>query len=230
MGPAKPGMGSGFGPAAAVLAVSGLALALPLTTPGLGRRSTGSPKSAMVSRLRLKHFHVTVYQRGIPVQVKNDAITLRRSPFALAFDMVKPCSVWVNASFDGALYRRARKGADLSKIFTPYHIGADFDFNPHRQIFVSAGVPALSIEYWKIVHNHYFVETTKKHRCDQATVSRTGCSCKRTIANLWQGTARTPIARVNRTPLYLVFYKARCDKGESRCVEEKRLGLVIHFR
>jgi hypothetical protein len=182
----------------------------------------------MVYKRQFRDLKVTLSQNGIPIPAKNGVVALAKGPFDLVFGMSKPCRVWVNASFDPELHRRARKGVRLDRIFTPFHLGADYTFNPHKQMFLSPGLPASTSQYWKIVHNSYYVYSAKDHRCDKAVITHNRCYCRRTIAGLWQGKKRTPVRRVSKSMLYLVFYKPKCDK--TRCVEKRREVRALKFR
>ena len=213
-----------------LLAAATAATGIPSSSTERSTRDVGLPAVATVYKLRFRYLQVSLFQKGMPLPAKNGVVMLRKQRFDLVFEMSKPCNVWVNASFDGELYRRARKGLKLDKIFAPGHLGADYTFNPHKQMFLSPGVPASISHYWKIVHNSYYVYSPRDHRCDKAVIMHNGCSCRRTIASLWQGKKRTPLRRVRKSMLYLVFYKPRCNKSETRCVETKREALALKFR
>jgi len=193
-------------------------------------RLAAPPATAVVSHTGFAHFKVTVSQSGIPRPVKSDTVELDRKPFALEIETRKPCSLWVNASFDPALFNVARLGKPMGRIFTPSHIGADHNFNPRKHILVSPALPARLDGYWKILHNNFYVNSKRDHRCDRVRIYRDGCYCRRTVANLWENRNTTPVSQTRRTFLYLVFFRARCDAGQIRCTEQKRGGLTLKFR
>lgn len=185
--------------------------------------------TAVNSRSSINHFEVDIAQDGVTLPVQNKTVELDRKPFELRMQLVKPCFLWINASFEPGLYNLSQRGGSLHAIFTPGHIGADFDKNPHRQIFISPGLPRRKADYWKIVHNNYFV-SGRRHRCDVARKLAGGCFCKRTIASLWRKKEKIALERLRSQLLYLVFYKARCDSTGNRCTEQKRSELVLRFR
>jgi hypothetical protein len=155
---------------------------------------------------------VSIEQDGKPVPIKDHEVALKKAPFDILVDLPgKGSFVYVNASFDDAMYEKAKKSKPLGREFRPGLFMAEGDRNAEKDI-----IPGPDA-----IHSWYY-DSDQDNRFNEVKPSGAGVRGRRTVANAYLDGKEVKVEDWKDSTLYLVFLTGEGKPDASETVERQR--------
>jgi hypothetical protein len=165
-------------------------------------------------------FAVSIEQDGKSVAVKDHEVTLRKAPFDIMVDLPgKGSFVFVNASFDDAMYDKAKSSKSLAREFRPGLFMAEGERNAEKDVMPGPDA----------IHSWYY-ESDQDNRFNEVKPMGAGFRGRRTVANAYVGDKEVKVEDWKESTLYLVFVSGEGKPDASETIERQREYLKLKFK
>jgi hypothetical protein len=165
-------------------------------------------------------FAVSIEQDGKPVPIKDHEVSLKKAPFDILVDLPgKGSFVFVNASFDDAMYEKAKTNKPLGREFRPGLFMAEGERNGDKDI-----IPGPDA-----IHSWYY-ETDQDNRFNEVKPMGAGVRGRRTVANAYVADKEVKVEDWKDSTLYLVFVSGEGKPDASETIERQREYLKLKLK
>lgn len=169
-----------------------------------------------------ERFSISITQDHQTISEISGKVQLKRAPFSIILEFLRPMAVLVAASDKPGRYDLALSGTPLEEFIKPATGMAEGFFNKTKDI----GLSSIGTNYW-------YYESETDHRFNIVSTLNGKLQCERQIENLffveYPDKKKTKIKESNIKAIYLVAVSAEFQRETFNYKEFQRETLVIEF-